>query len=220
VGSELIRVAVVEDHPLYRQGLMQTIEASSPLALVASASNVEEIEENGYREAEAVILDLHLPGCEGPQAVGRVVQMGVGVLVLSASGGREDVVDAIGAGASGYLTKAADAEEITQAVCTVAAGGTYVSPVLATYLLGDSRHQGPSGEYALTDREREILSLLADGETDTDIGERLYISVRTVRSHLDRIRDKTGYRRRADLTRLAFEQGAVDSSQSQGKHSW
>jgi DNA-binding NarL/FixJ family response regulator len=215
VGAELIKVAVVEDHPLYRQGLIQTIEATSALSLVASAISVEEIEDSGYGEAQVVILDLHLPGCQGAEAVTKVVQAGHKVLVLSASEDREDVVDAIAAGASGYLTKAADAEEITDAVTTVLAGSTYVSPALAAYLLADDRQRRPSSDLALTEREREILSLLAEGETDADIGERLYISVRTVRSHLDRIRDKTGHRRRADLTRLAYQQGAVDPQRSQ-----
>ena len=85
----------------------------------------------------------------------------------------------------------------------------YVSPTLAAYLLRAARQDAAPGPNALTDREREILALVAAGERDADIGEQLFISVRTVRSHLDRIRDKTGRRRRADLTRLALEQGIV-----------
>jgi DNA-binding CsgD family transcriptional regulator len=80
-------------------------------------------------------------------------------------------------------------------------------PVLAAYLLS---HHDPQSQFALTAREREILALVAQGDTDVDIAEALFISVRTVRSHLDRIRDKTGRRRRADLTRLAYEQRAID----------
>lgn len=202
----MIGVAVVEDHPVYRQGLMQTIESSPHLELVASAGSVREIEGGGYQGAQVVVLDLHLPDLVGAEAVKRVLVSGATVLVVSASDDFESVVDAIAAGASGYLTKSSESEEITTAVEKVASGGTYVSPALASYLLGDRRRREPAGEYALTDREREILSLVADGETDADIAERLFISIRTVRSHLDRIRDKTGRRRRADLTRLALEQ--------------
>ncbi len=128
------------------------------------------------------------------------------MLVVSASNGRADVLDAIAAGASGYVTKGAEPSEIVTAVGVVARGGTYVSATLAAYLL--------RAEIALTGREKEILRLVASGETDQAIAEKLTVSVRTVRSHLDRIRDKTGRRRRADLTRLAYERGIVSPSPS------
>ncbi|HXQ59718.1 MAG TPA: response regulator transcription factor, partial [Acidimicrobiales bacterium] len=160
---------------------------------------------SGYESVDVVILDLHLPDCQGADAVGRVRAKHSNVLVVSASDDRKHVVDAIGAGASGYLPKSSQAEEIANAILVVAAGGTYVSPVLAAFLLRDNRDQSRPTAYTLTDREREILALLAEGETDADIAERLFISVSTVRSHLDRIRDKTGHRRRAELARLSFE---------------
>ena len=121
-------------------------------------------------------------------------------------------MDAIAAGACGYLTKSSEEEEVSKAIATIAPGGTHVLPVLAGYLLRDAHEQDRTSVCALTAREREILSLFADGETDADIAERLFISVSTVRSHLDRIRDKTGHRRRAELARLAFEHGADDNS--------
>jgi DNA-binding NarL/FixJ family response regulator len=205
----VIRVAILEDHPLYRQGLTQIVEGSDDFELVASAGSAEEMERMGYQECNVAILDLHLPDCEGSAAVVRVRRQVEAILVVSASDNRTSVVEAIGAGASGYLPKSADAEEISKAIRTVAEGGTYISPVLASYLLGESRLREHNEAFSLTPRESEILSLLAEGETDFDIAEQLFISVRTVRSHLDRIRDKTGRRRRADLTRLAFEQGVV-----------
>jgi DNA-binding NarL/FixJ family response regulator len=137
---------------------------------------------------------------------------GLAVLVVSAAGGQDDVLDAVAAGASGYLTKDAEAAEITAAVAAVAKGGTYVSPALAAYLLRAARTEPKAVPWALTEREREILGLLASGDTDQDIAAQLYISVRTVRSHLERIRDKTGRRRRPDLTRLAIEQGIIDGA--------
>jgi DNA-binding NarL/FixJ family response regulator len=205
MGTDVIRVAVIEDHPLFRQGLVQVIAKADGLDLVASVQSVGEMEEIGFAGVDVVILDLHLPDCEGAVAVSRVKAQNDAILVISASDDRKHVVDAIAAGACGYLTKSSDADEITKAIVTIASGSTYVSPVLAAYLLRDTRDQGRSSSFALTAREREILSLLADGETDADIADRLFISVRTVRSHLDRIRDKTGHRRRAELARLAFE---------------
>jgi DNA-binding NarL/FixJ family response regulator len=131
------------------------------------------------------------------------------VLVVSAQAGQEEVLGAISAGARGYLTKDADGAEIVRAVREVAAGNSYVSPTLATFLLNTSRERYAGPKIALSVRERQVLSLLASGERDQDIAEALAISVRTVRSHLDRIRDKTGRRRRSELTRLAIEEGIV-----------
>jgi DNA-binding NarL/FixJ family response regulator len=163
------------------------------------------MEETGYEDVDVVLLDLHLPDCEGAGAVSRVRTMQERILVVSASDDRKHVVDAIGAGACGYLPKSSQAEEITRAILTVASGATYISPVLAASLLRDSRDPDTSTAFTLTAREREILALLAEGETDADIADCLFISVSTVRSHLDRIRDKTGRRRRAELARLSLE---------------
>jgi DNA-binding NarL/FixJ family response regulator len=176
-----------------------------------------------------VLLDLHLPGLSGAEGVARLHTAGLAILVLSAINDPPEVLDAIAAGAAGYLTKNADGTEIIIAVRTIATGGTYISPTLASFLLAAS-HSAPPGpapapgpEYAgagtpsdtgghpdaagLTERERAILGLVAAGETDRDIAAALCISVSTVRSHLDRIRHKTGRRRRPDLTRLAYQVG-------------
>lgn len=204
MGPELIGVAVVEDHPLYRQGLTQIVEGVNGLTIIAAVGTLEEMEAIGYEGVHVVLLDLHLPDGVGAEAVSRVKSSGAIVLVVSASDDRKSVVDAVAAGARGYLPKSSTPDEISFAIAAVATGGTYVSPVLAAYLLRDER-EGPP-DHRLTDREREILSLVAEGETDAEIAEHLFISVRTVHSHLDRIRDKTGQRRRADLTRLALRQ--------------
>jgi DNA-binding NarL/FixJ family response regulator len=205
----MTRVAVIDDHPLYRQGLAVAIEEAPGMELVLAARSVEDFDAHRGVRPDVVVLDLHLPGLEGPQAVAHLCARGLAVLVVSASDDQDAVLDAIAAGASGYLTKDAEAAEITAAVTAIAQGGTYVSPALAAYLLRAARRQPPAVPWALTEREREILRLLASGETDQDIAAQLYISVRTVRSHLERIRDKTGRRRRPDLTRLAIEQGLM-----------
>lgn len=204
----MIRVAVVDDHPVFRQGLAHGVEAADGLELLFAVASVEDFDAQGD-VPDLVILDLGLPGMHGAEAVRHVCELGAKVLVVSAEGGQTEVLDAIAAGASGYLTKSSEPDEITVAVRTVAGGETYVSPTLAAFLLQAARQDPAAGPHALTAREREILALVAAGERDADIGEQLFISVRTVRSHLDRIRDKTGRRRRADLTRLAVEEGIV-----------
>ena len=205
MGPEVIGVAIVEDHPLYRQGLTQTVEDNAGLSLVAATGSLGEMEAVGYDGVRVVLLDLHLPDGVGAEAVRQVKAHGPAVLVVSASDDRQSVVDAIGAGASGYLPKSSTADEIATATSAVASGGTYISPTLAAYLLRDNQDR-PSRSADLTPRESEILALLAQGDTDAEIAQQLFLSVRTVHSHLDRIRDKTGQRRRADLTRLALRQ--------------
>ena len=154
------------------------------------------------------MLDLHLPGVHGPAAVIELAGLGHRILVVSAQADRETVLAAIAAGARGYLTKDSDGAEILRAVREVAQGNSYVSPTLASFLLSSAREQQRAGpSFALSDRERQVLALVAAGERDQDIADALVISVRTVRSHLDRIRDKTGRRRRPELTRLAIEEG-------------
>jgi DNA-binding NarL/FixJ family response regulator len=205
----MITVAVVEDHPVYRQGLLQVLEQAPDLEPLVAARSVEDFTATVPARPDLVILDLHLPGAvEGTAAVRRLCALGHTVLVVSAAQGEADVVDAVGAGARGYLTKESEPNEIVRAVRAVAAGGTYVSATLAAYLL--------KAPMQLTAREREILRLVAGGETDQDIAEQLVISVRTVRSHLDRIRDKTGSRRRADLTRLAIERRLIPPPRKEG----
>jgi DNA-binding NarL/FixJ family response regulator len=204
----VIGVAVIEDHPLFRRGLIRSIEKARGMELLASAASLAAMEALGYSGIDVALLDLHLPDAHGPDLVGRVTARGLAVLVVSVSDDRRSVVDAIAAGARGYVSKAADGEEIARAVEVVAAGGTYVSSTLASYLLRDEREYRTSHAFRLSEREQEVLTKLAQGDTDAEIAEKLFISIRTVHSHLDRIRDKTGRRRRADLTRLAVEDQA------------
>jgi len=208
MGTVLTRIAIVEDHPFFRKGLAQAIQASPGLALVATARSIEEFDTTASDAVDIVLLDLQLPGLSGAAAVAHLRTRGHAVLVVSASEAPVDVVDAIGAGARGYLSKQVDEAEMLGAIRAIAAGRTYVSATLACYLL-----QSP---IRITGREREILELVASGETDRDIADLLGISLQTVRSYLDRIRDKTGSRRRADLTRLAIERGILPRPHKKG----
>jgi len=199
----------VEDHPLYRAALVHALSESPGIHIGVTAKSVEEFAAYRQPPGAVVVLDLKLPGVCDAEAVATVVRMGFRVLVLSAYGERSDVLAAMAAGARGYLTKDADIDEIRRAVREVAAGNSYVSPTLAGYLL-DSARTRYGVDLPLSDRERQVLALLADGGRDQDIADELAISVRTVRSHLDRIREKTGRRRRPELTRLAIEKGIVN----------
>jgi DNA-binding NarL/FixJ family response regulator len=210
MGASMIGVAIVEDHPVFRKGLMHLVESAPGLALAGVARSVDEFDTLHLSSSTIVLLDLQLPGSslQGATAVAHLADRGHRVLVVSASEAPADVVQAIAAGARGYLSKQAEETEILGAIHAVAQGRTYVSATLASYLL-----QTP---IQITAREREILELVAGGETDQDIAEQLTISVRTVHSHLDRIRDKTGSRRRADLTRFAIQRGIIPRSPKKG----
>lgn len=199
----MIAVAIVDDHPLYRRGVAQAVSASDEMTVICEAASIEAFDA-AAPQVDVVLLDLHLPGIEGAEGVKHVVEQGHRVLVVSAAGGAQDVIDAVAAGAAGYLTKDADDEDIQRAVKAVAAGQTYVSPTLAAFLITANR-QASSPSYQLSPRELEILALVASGETDRDIAKQLHLATATVYSHLERIRDKTGARRRAQLTRLYLE---------------
>ena len=203
-----LRVAVIDDHPLYRAAVLGVLAAGAGIEVVAACGSVEDFERSIVALAPAavvVLLDLGLPGRSGVQAVAHLAGVGFRVLVLSASAARHQVMDVFAAGARGYLTKSAEEPEILAAVRAVGAGNAYVAPSIAPYLVWAV--QGGALLSALTPREREVLTLLAAGRTDLEIAQELVIGLATVRSHLDHIRDKTGARRRADLTRWAVEEG-------------
>lgn len=204
----MIEVHVVEDHPLFRAALVRVLDGAPDMRVGVSAGSVDEFAAYRQQPGAVVTVDLRLPRVQGAEAVAAVCAMGFRVLVISAHGGQSEVLSALSAGARGYLTKEADTDEVRRAVRQVATGSRYVSPSLAAFLL-DTRTRPPERRLVLSARERQVLALLAAGERDRDIADRLSISVRTVRSHLDHIREKTGRRRRPDLTRLAIEKGIV-----------
>jgi DNA-binding NarL/FixJ family response regulator len=205
-------VGIIEDHPLYRNALVQVLESAVDIRLGAVADSVARFAAGGQPPGGVVILDLKLRGVRDAAAVLEIVGMGHRVLVVSAHAGHDEVLGAIAAGARGYLSKDTDAVEILRGVREIAGGNSYISPMLAALVL-DSEHPSPIGpRIVLSDRERQVLSLVAAGERDADIAESMSISIRTVRSYLDRIRDKTGRRRRPELTRLAIEEGLAHSA--------
>ena len=211
-GQASIRVGIVEDHPLYRAALAELVAATEGFELDAVAESVARFlvrSGSSGAPADVVILDLRLPGVRDSAAVMELVTTGYKVLVVSAHAGQSEVLAAMAAGARGFLSKEVEGDEIVRALCQIASGDSYVSPTLASYLLSAARQAGPAIE--LSARERQVLSLVAAGERDQDIAVSLDISIRTVRSYLDRIRDKTGQRRRSELTRYAIEKGVLAS---------
>ena len=196
---------------MYRRAVAGIIDTAPDLELVHACGSVEELERalDAGRPVDVVVLDLSLPGVDGADGVRRVSARGPQVLVLSASALGEQTVPVLTAGARGYLTKAADGDDIVAAVRALARGESHLAPAVAAQLLTAVQPAPAIVTPTLSGREREVLSLLATGHTDAQIARALIIGVTTVRSHLDNIREKTGRRRRAELTRLAYEEGLV-----------
>ncbi|MCP2259313.1 two component transcriptional regulator, LuxR family [Streptoalloteichus tenebrarius] len=207
------RVGVIEDHPLYRAAVSRVLADAPDVELDAVAESVPQFAARTSGPGGVVLLDLRLRGVSDTAAVMEVVALGHRVLVLSAHASQSEVLGAVAAGARGYLSKEADGTEILRAVREIARGNSYVSPMLASVVLNASRGAcGPTAE--LSARERQVLALLAAGDRDQDIARAMAISVRTVRSYLDRIRDKTGRRRRPELTRFAIEEGLLHEART------
>jgi DNA-binding NarL/FixJ family response regulator len=200
MSREPTYVAVVSDCPLLLHGLTHVVDNAPELQrLHAAGGNGTPPHEVG--EADVVLLNLRDPVREVCDIVAQLHQKGRRVIVLSAAATQTDLVLLIEAGARGYVSQWAREEELLTALSTVASGRCYFS----TTFFGDRDvHHTP---LRITDRERQILQLVANGATDREIAAELSISEHTVHSHLDRLYSKTGYRRRADLTRLALKDG-------------
>lgn len=202
----MIRVAIIEDDPIALVGMKEVIQGSGTLTVSATVRTVEQFAPLSHGGHDVVILDLRLRGggIEGADAVEYLTARKFPVLVVSVSDEEVPVLDAIAQGACGYLTKEAEPYEIVRAIETVAAGRTYFSPTVAGYLVRKQE--------TLTPRERQVLRLVAQGETHRTIAGILGISEKAVNGCLDRIRDKTGRRNKADLTRLAIDRGLLGRS--------
>jgi DNA-binding NarL/FixJ family response regulator len=184
----VIRVAVVDDHTIVRNGLMSLLGAHADLEIVGAAGDGEDavalcIEQH----PDVVLMDLSMPGIGGIEATRRIVEQapGVQVVVLTSFMDRERIVDALSAGAIGYLLKDAEPEELIRGIHTAARGESPLDPRAARTMLG--AHRAPNPLDALTEREREVLTLVAEGLPNKQIGRRLDISEKTVKAHLTSI---------------------------------
>jgi two-component system nitrate/nitrite response regulator NarL len=213
-----VRVAVIEDHPLYRVSVERVLAEADFVELGAVVDSVARFHVHRQPPGSVVLLDLGLPGVAGAAAVLEVCELGHHVLVVSAQAEPEVVLGAIAAGARGFLSKDVDADELLIAIKTVADGGAYVSAVVAGMIMKDNADRpAVSAEAELSPREEQVLRLVAAGERDVDIALILGIGVRTVRGYLDRIRDKTGERRRPGLVKEAIRRGLIgDANRRRG----
>lgn len=211
-AQEPIRVMIVDDHPVWRDGIRADLEGDGTATVVAEASDGgEAIELALTTMPEVVLMDLRLPTVQGSEATRRIVEDSphVRVLVLSASGEEADVLEAVKAGAAGYLLKSSATREVVEAVRRVHAGEPVFTPSLAGLVLQEFRRLASAdpAEPSITARENEILKLVAKGYTYREIAEKLFISVKTVQNHVQNILSKLQLNKRYELMRYAIQKG-------------
>jgi len=233
------RLLVVDDHPIWRDGVSRDLQEAGLTVVGTAGDGAQALRVAAATRPQVVLLDLHLPDLAGGELIRQLLALdtSIRILVLSASGERQDVLDAMTAGATGYLVKSARLTELVAAVRTVAAGDSVFTPGLAGLVLGEYRRlaagESATGERAtgeiagaasgaarstaapargpavprLTTRETEILKLIATGLTYPQIAERLVISRRTVQNHVQNTLVKLQLHNKAQLVRYALEQG-------------
>jgi len=210
----VIEIVVVDDHAVVRSGLRLLLAAEDDLAVVGEAGNAREaVFEVRARKPDVILLDVVMPGESGIEALPKLLHEAPGakVLVLSMQDDPNYVREAFAAGASGYVLKEAVDTEVVDAIRQVAAGGRYVHPVLgARMVAADAAAQAEAEADPLSDREREVLKLLALGHTNQEIAKQLYISVRTAETHRAHIMRKLRLETRAELVRYAIEHGQLN----------
>ena len=206
-----LRVMVVDDHPMWRDAVADDLEAAGLQVVATAATGTEAITRFRATRPRVVVLDLQIPSPGGVEVTATVLHEdpSARVLILSASGEQDDVLEAVKAGATGYLVKSASRDELLSAVRRVAEGDTVFTPGLAGLVLGEFRRMaqprsGPD-QPELTERETEVLKMVAKGMSYKQIAERLVLSHRTVQNHVQNTLRKLQMHNRVELTRYAIE---------------
>jgi DNA-binding NarL/FixJ family response regulator len=215
----MIRVVLADDQALVRAGFRSLLDAQDDIEVAGEADDGEDAVSLAAELApDVVLMDIRMPGLDGLSATRRIVAderaADVRVVILTTFGLDEYVFDAIRAGASGFLVKDAEPQELVQAVRVVAAGDALLSPSVTRQLIEEfaTRAKEPvaaGGLEELTDREREVVALVAEGLSNDEIAERLVVSPATAKTHVSRAMGKLRARDRAQLVVLAYETGLV-----------
>lgn len=210
----MIRIVVVDDHAVVRSGLRLLLGAEKDMEVVGDAGNVRDaVFEVRAAKPDVVLLDVTMPGESGIDGLPKLLREApeTRVLMLSMQDDPSYVREAFAAGARGYVLKEAIDAEVVAAVREVAAGNRYVHPALgARMVAADAAAQAAVAADPLSDREREVLRLLALGHTNQEIAKQLYISVRTAETHRAHIMRKLQLSTRAELVRYAIEHGQLE----------
>ena len=217
---EPVRVLVVDDHTLFRCGIAAALANQENLEVVGEASDgLEAIEKAKEIVPDVILMDLNMPNCSGLEATQalRTEMPQINILVLTVSDNESDLFAAMKFGAKGYILKNTEPEELIHAIFHIARGGVIVSPLMATKLLtefkdlsaGAERESAGEADTVLSPREGEVLQLLARGATNKEIGDALFISENTVKTHLRNIMEKLHLVNRSQAAAYAVKKGLV-----------
>jgi two-component system, NarL family, response regulator NreC len=209
MGEDVIKVVLADDHEVVRTGLRLLLEGALGFEVVAEAGDVETAcRYVGGHRPDVLVLDLNMPGASGLDAIAtiRKEHPATQIVVLTMEEDPGLARRALGFGARGYVLKGAAGDEFLEAVRRVAAGQSYLTPRLGAHMAAASPGSHPDG---LTEREVDVLRLIALGHTNTEIAERLFLSVRTVETHRARLQQKLGLSSRAELVGYALERDLV-----------
>lgn len=211
-----IRVLLAEDHALFRQGLRELLNAAGVSVIGEASDGVNAVRLARELQPDVVVMDLHMPRMDGIDATAEIMktERPPVVLVLTVSTTDDDVLDAIAAGAAGYLLKDADADELVAAVRTASEGRSPLSAEVAGALLKHVRDQTAPSDHpeeilSLSERETEILRMVAHGRDNTEIAQELFLSPSTVKNHVSSILEKLGVDSRVQAAVWAARAGIV-----------
>ncbi|MDP2660138.1 MAG: response regulator transcription factor [Dehalococcoidia bacterium] len=213
----MIRILVADDHTLIRRGVVGLLNAQLDMQVVAEAGTGEEaVAKSSQESPDVVLMDIGMPGLNGLDATQAIRKQfpDIQVLILTMHDREDYLFRAVSAGASGYVLKGADVQDLLMAVRSVHKGEVYLFPSVAKKLLTDYLRRIENGEDrgaydGLTERERQVLQLFAQGKTGAQIAETLRVSPHTVETHRDNIMKKLGLHNRAELVRYAIKKGLI-----------
>jgi DNA-binding NarL/FixJ family response regulator len=209
----VIRVLIADDQRAVREGLAMLVGLADEIEVVGTAANgIEAVQLASELHPDVVLMDLRMPEMEGGEATRKIraAEPDTHVLVLTTYADDDSLFPALQAGAHGYLTKDASAEEIERAIRAVADGHTHLDPAIQQRLVAtvlSTKAQNPTLPDDLTTRETEVLKLIATGLSNTEIAAALVVSAATVETHINHIFQKTGARDRAQAVRYAYDHG-------------
>ncbi len=213
--SDPIRILIADDHPLFRDGVAHSLASEPDLTIVGQAGSGEEaFDLANTLLPDILLLDIAMPDQGGITAARRISAACpvVQIIMLTVSEDEDDLMNALKAGARGYVLKGVSARELANVVRAIAAGDVYISPALAGSVLFEMTHNRPVDPIDdLTQRERDILSLVAEGLTNREIGERLHLAEKTIKHYMTNVLQKLHVRSRVEAALLAQKRGLGNS---------
>ena len=213
------RILVVDDHTLIRRGIVGLLHAQADMEVVGEAGTGQEALDSAVTlSPDVVLMDIGMPGMNGLEATRAIRKAAptTQVLILTVHDREDYLFQALRAGAGGYILKGADVQDLLSAIRSVHMGQVYLYPTVTKKLLADYLRRADAGEVqesfdGLTEREQEVLRLIAEGKTSPEIAQALHLSPHTVQSHREHIMEKLNLHRKADLIKYAIRKGLVDS---------